>query len=150
MEHFTDEEAALLRKTLSSITADPGEAARIFYADLFRRAPETRDLFVNDMTRQGEKLIATLNAVVLQIQSLSSIEKEIEELGLRHVAYGVLPEQYAPVREALLAVLKNLLGNAYTAEQEAVWTKAYEAVAVTMTSAIEKRKSLQRLAAKSD
>jgi nitric oxide dioxygenase len=136
---FTDREVELLRHVLAIVSADSRRAARLFYENLFRNLPETRDLFVADITHQGDKLMATLNAVIIQIESWSAIEAQIEELGLRHVAYGVLPEHYAPTGEALRTVLVEVLGPDFTEECEEAWSKAYNAISDTMIAAINRR-----------
>ncbi len=136
---FSEEETKRLRYMLACVNSDPETAARLFYDHLFQMLPEVRDLFVSDMARQGDKLMATLNTVILQIDNWSSIETQIEELGLRHVAYGVLPEHYAPTSAALRAMFTELLGKEFSGDNEAAWNKAYNALASTMISAIERR-----------
>lgn len=138
---FTAQEADLLKQSLAAVSADPERAADLFYANLFHSTPNVRDLFVSDMTRQGNKLLATLTSVILQIDNWSSIEAQIKELGLRHVAYGVLPEHYAPTGQALRAMLADILGTEYSSDHDAAWAKAYDAMAHAMITAIELRKS---------
>ena len=131
-----------MKQSLAAVTADPGRAAALFYTKLFERLPEVHDLFVTDMTRQGAKLLATLNAVILQIDNWKAIEAQIEELGLRHVAYGVQPGHYAPTGLALRAMLAEILGSAFTDAHDAAWAKAYGAITHAMLTAIERRKSV--------
>ena len=53
-----------IRKTWSLAALNKMQVALIFYANLFRIAPETEALFKNDLTSQGEKLMDTLVFVV--------------------------------------------------------------------------------------
>ena len=53
-----------IRKTWSLAALNKMQVALIFYANLFRIAPETEALFKNDLTSQGEKLMDTLAFVV--------------------------------------------------------------------------------------
>jgi len=147
---ITTKEADLLKETLAAVSADPRRAADLFYDELFHRMPEARDLFVSDMSRQGDKLIATLNVVILQIQNWSSIETDVEDLGLRHVAYGVRPEHYAPTGAALYEMLQKILGDTFTDAHRAAWEKAYQVIANAMINAIEKRKSAPQVTATKD
>ena len=140
---FSTGEIDLLKQSLAAINADPRRAAAVFYDNLFRALPEARDLFVADMTRQGEKLMATLNVMIPQIGTWSVIDAQIEELGLRHVAYGVQPEHYAPTGQALRDMMAEVLGPAYTPEHDAAWAKAFNAIADGMVTALERRKSRQ-------
>lgn len=61
---MTPECLNFIRKTWSLAALNQAQAARIFYANLFRIAPETEVLFKNDLTSQGEKLMDTLTFVV--------------------------------------------------------------------------------------
>ncbi len=126
------------------LRADPLKASQIFYGNLFQNAPETQDLFLNNMARQGDKLIATLSAVILQIGNLSGLKPTIEELRLRHVAYGVQPEHYAAMGAALFRMLEDTLRDDYSAETQAAWEKAYAAISHLMIMAVENRKSQSR------
>ena len=141
---FSDSEQDLLKRSFAQIGAKPRQASEIFYANLFRIAPDTRDLFVNDMNRQGEKLIATLSSITLQIGNMERLRPAIEELGLRHVASGVLPEYYAATGTALFQMLEQVLGDDFSPEVRAVWEKAYAAITAIMVTAVENRKSPQR------
>lgn len=141
---FSNEEEALLKRSFGEISADPRRASQIFYKHLFQLAPETRELFLNDMDRQGDKLIATLSAVILQINNLPGLKPVIEELGLRHVAYGVLPEYYPVTGAALFHMLESVLQESFSAEMKAAWEKAYAIISHIMVMAVENRKSLNR------
>ena len=101
---LTPEQIDLIQESFADIAEAPGEAAAVFYATLFERAPQVRKLFVEDMERQGRKLINTLGVVVSQLDSLDAMMPVLEDLALRHPAYGVRPEAYAPVAEALRLV----------------------------------------------
>jgi hemoglobin-like flavoprotein len=142
---FSDDEQILLNRSFAQISAEPRRASKAFYAHLFQLAPSTRELFVNDMDRQGEKLVVTLSSIILQIGNLQQLKAKIEELGLRHVAYGVLPEHYSATGAALFQMLEHVLEDDFSPEVRAAWEKAYAAISETMIMAIENRKLPQRL-----
>jgi hemoglobin-like flavoprotein len=56
----------------------------------------------------------------------------LRQLGARHVDYGVLPEHYETVGQALLDTLAQGLGPAFTGEVEEAWREAYMLIADTM------------------
>lgn len=147
---FSEQEEALLKRSFAEISADPRKASQIFYEHLFRNAPDAQDLFLNDMARQGDKLIATLGTVILQIGNLANLKPTIEELGLRHVAYGVQPEHYPATGAALYKMLEDTLQDGLTAETRAAWEKAYAAISHVMVTAVENRKSAKPLSAWAD
>ena len=53
-------------------------------------------------------------------------------LGNSHVDYGVKPDQYAAVCDALVEAMKQSAGKAWTPEQETAWRDAYTTVADIM------------------
>ena len=56
-------------------------------------------------------------------------------LAVKHVDYGVKPEHYTIVGNALLRTLKKGLGAEFTAEVETAWTEAYRTLANIMKDA---------------
>lgn len=61
----------------------------------------------------------------------------IQDMGRRHVGYGVKPQHYDTVGEALLWTLDTGLGPAFTPEVKAAWTSAYTLLATVMKEAAE-------------
>jgi hemoglobin-like flavoprotein len=59
----------------------------------------------------------------------------VEELGRRHVAYGVRRKDYDTVGSALLWTLEVGLGPAFTAEARGAWAAVYSLLASTMQAA---------------
>lgn len=110
-------------------------AAEIFYARLFAIAPQVKPFFQGDMGEQGAKLMATLGAVVGGLGDLNATLPAARELAIRHVAYGVLPEHYPPVGEALIYALSEGLGDGFTPDIENAWLTAYGALSGAMIDA---------------
>ncbi len=59
----------------------------------------------------------------------------VEELGRRHVAYGVTEKHFEPVGAALLWTLEQGLGPDFSPPVKAAWTETYITVAGVMTKA---------------
>ena len=62
------------------------------------------------MSEQGKKLMQTINVAVAGLERLDRIKPVVEDLGRRHVSYGVKDEQCESVGEALLWILGQGLG----------------------------------------
>ena len=58
-------EAELLRKSFEQVQSDFDRFSTDFYDALFRRAPELRSLFRDDLAGQGMKFMTTLREVIL-------------------------------------------------------------------------------------
>ena len=132
---MTPAEIALVQSSFEKVLPIAPQAAALFYARLFERAPEVRALFKGDMEEQGRKLMATLAAVVQSLDRLQEILPVAKNLALRHVTYGVRPEHYAPVGAALLWTLEQGLGAAFTPDVAAAWRAAYGTLSAAMIQA---------------
>ena len=129
---LTSDERELIRDSFRSVSRNRRQAAARFYEILFDQAPQTRTLFVNDMEQQGAELMSKLGLIVAELQNLEGLAPVLEDLALRHVAYGVKPEHYPPVGAALVQMLAEFLGDDFTPETSTAWTKAYDDLSALM------------------
>ena len=72
------------------------------------------------------------------LDNLEAIVPAVQELGVRHVNYGVKEEDYATVGSALLSTLEAGLGDAFTPEVKEAWTITYTTLSTTMIDAANK------------
>ncbi len=129
-------EIKLVQDSFAKVVPIKDTAAALFYGDLFETAPEVKPYFAQtDMTRQGGQLMATLGVVVNGLRDLDAIVPVAQDLAVRHVAYGVQPEDYDSVGASLLRTLEKGLGEAFTDDVKQAWTKAYTTLASVMVSA---------------
>lgn len=84
--------------------------AESFYAKLFAAAPHLRPLFRSDLKSQSEKLIASLDAVVRNLEHPAENAAMLAALGRRHAGYGAKPEHYDIVIELLVDAMGEVLG----------------------------------------
>jgi hemoglobin-like flavoprotein len=87
------------------------------------------------MTEQRRKLMQMLTAAVKGLDRLDQLVPVVEELGRRHVGYGVADEHYDTVGAALLWTFEKGLGNAFTPEVKDAWIAVYGLLAGTMKNA---------------
>lgn len=120
----------LVRGTFKVVADQPEAVAQLFYNRLFEIAPEVQPLFAHiDIKEQGKKLMMTLSVAVNKLDDLDTLVLVLEDLGRRHVKYGVKDEHYAIVGEALLWTLEKGLGARFTPEVKQAWTNVYTLVA---------------------
>ena len=130
---MTKHQVTLVQKSWQAIELLGDDAAGVFYARLFAIAPDTAALFAaTDMRSQRAKLLITLRAVVSQIHDLKQMDTQLEELGRRHTAYGVRPEHYDVVGEALIWTLEQVLSPRFSEKLRAAWIEAYGMIASRM------------------
>jgi hemoglobin-like flavoprotein len=122
---MTPEQKQLVRKSWARLLPVKDDVAALFYRRLFERYPEVRAYFRGDMTEQGRKLMNMLDTAVNSLDDLHPLNESLQEMGKRHVAYGVKDEDYAKVAEALVWTLAQFLGNDFTADVKAAWIVTY-------------------------
>jgi hemoglobin-like flavoprotein len=69
---------------------------------------------------------------------LDTIVPAVQDLGRRHVKYGVKDKHYDTVGAALLWTLEQGLGDAFTPDVKSAWASAYGVLAGTMKDAAAK------------
>ncbi len=76
-----------------------------------------------------------LDYAVTGLDRLDTIAPTIQDLGKRHVGYGVKEEYYDTVGEALLWTLEQGLGSDFTPEVKDAWAEAYKLLSGVMINA---------------
>lgn len=110
-------------------------AADLFYTRLFELDPALRELFPADLKEQKRKLMAMLGTAVNALGNLSALVPVAQDLGRRHVGYGVQDAHYDTVGAALLWTLERGLGAAFDQKLRAAWAEVYTVLANTMKEA---------------
>jgi hemoglobin-like flavoprotein len=132
---LTEGEVQVVRDTFNLVAPRAEVAARIFYRRLFELDPSLRSLFHTDLNEQGRKLMQMLAAGVRLLDKPEALLPVVEDLGRRHVNYGVRDDHYDTVSHALLWTLAEILGPRCTEDVTAVWAKFYTALAGIMKGA---------------
>ncbi|MBL8925907.1 MAG: flavohemoprotein [Pseudonocardia sp.] len=130
-----DGPAALIRSSFAVVAPRADEIARHFFATLFGRLPETRDLFPVNMEVQRSRLLRGLVHVVQMVDQPAALLPFLEQLGRDHRKFGVVAEHYDAVGVALLDAIATIAGPAWTPEVEKAWTDAYATVSGAMRTA---------------
>ncbi|MEO0763940.1 MAG: globin family protein, partial [Pseudomonadota bacterium] len=122
---MTPEKVALVQESFKKVAPIADTAADIFYDKLFLMAPDVRPMFPEDMSEQKKKLMQMIGTAVSNLHQADIIVGAVEDLGRRHVGYGVEERHYDVVGAALLDTLAAGLGDAFTAEVKDAWTETY-------------------------
>ncbi len=132
---MTPEKIALVRSSWQQVLPIKDTAAQLFYGRLFELDPSLRSMFKGDMVEQGRKLMAIINTAVNSLDNLGPILGAVEDMGRRHVAYGVTEAHYDTVGSALIWTLGKGLGEQFTPEVEDAWVETYTTLASAMKQA---------------
>lgn len=131
----TTEQVELVQESFINVIPIASTAAEIFYARLFELDPELRGLFTGDMRSQGRKLMSMIGAAVNGLNNVDTLLPIVQDLGKRHIGYGVSDEHYNTVAAALLYTLKKGLGELWNDSLNEAWTAVYILLSSIMVDA---------------
>jgi methyl-accepting chemotaxis protein len=131
-----------LEKTFNLLAPRGQELVDRFYANLFANNPGVRPMFPQAMTEQKKKLLASLVLVMQHIRTPEKLRGPLQEMGARHVNYGTQPDHYPIVRDALVGVMAQMAGDAWTDQYANDWNTALDLVASIMIVGAEQARSV--------
>jgi len=132
---LTQKQIETVQETWEQVVPISDQAATLFYGRLFELDPQLKPLFSTDIKEQGRKLMTMITAAVRGLNDLGKLVPVVEDLGRRHVGYGVQDSHYDTVGAALLWTLEKGLGAAFTEEVKEAWATVYTVLATTMKKA---------------
>ena len=141
---MTPEQGLIVEHTWRAVLPVGDTFAELFYGRLFARDADLRRLFRDDMVEQGRNLTAMLSVAAANLAKPEKISVALRQLGKRHAAYGVRPEHFTLVEDALLFALEHALIDVFTAEVKAAWRAAYALLASMMLEEITPRFAVPR------
>ncbi|MFC9754876.1 globin domain-containing protein [Streptomyces sp. NPDC056921] len=125
-------DATLIHRTLAEISPVADQATSYFYALLFVRHPELRNLFPVAMDVQRDRLLRAILTAADRLDDARALAEYLGELGRGHRKYGTLPMHYPAVGEALMGALSRYATTTWNGETEAAWVRAYTAISQIM------------------
>ena len=139
----------LLEKSFALLAPQADRLVKEFYAELFRRHPQTKALFAGtDPAEQRKKLIGALQLVVSNVRQPEKLVGPLQKLGAKHVGYGAKPGHYGLVAAVLIDVMKSMAGSHWTAAIENAWREALSVVAGIMLKGAKGARVLSKSSSK--
>ena len=128
-----DEDIQIVEESWAQVSHAADEVARSFYAKIFELDADVARMFAGtDMTAQQTNLAKALDTVVSGLGDIDALRGPLQELGARHVAYGVSERDFVPVGEALLATLREGFCDVWNSSLESAWLAAWVFVSEQM------------------
>ncbi len=122
----------LIRDSFHRLQPDVAAASRLFYHRLFEIAPEFRAMFRSDMDGQGMRFMSTLGVIVQHLDDPQALRPYLERLAQGHAAYGVKPEHFQPMGQALILTMQEIIGEDFPEGAATAWEAAYDHLAREM------------------
>ncbi|NJM33703.1 MAG: hypothetical protein HC850_02215 [Rhodomicrobium sp.] len=140
---MTPAQMRLLQSSFPLIDQLSDEIGFSFYERLSERAPEVRRLFKTGDTVRSKILNTFAEFVAVQQRSLLTLPvtaskntevsiPAIAQLTERYSSYGVRPEHFPAIKDALLWSVNKHLGEGLDAETADIWSQAYDLMAEAM------------------
>src|SRR5438876_9427840 len=107
---MTGDQIYLLRRSFHRVEQQAQVAALVFYRRLFELYPKLRPLFRTEIEEQARKLMEMLALALSLSEQPDCLQRELREMGARHVGYGVRDEHYQTVGRAMFDMLAQVLG----------------------------------------
>jgi hemoglobin-like flavoprotein len=126
------DDAALIEASLELVAARLGDPAPLVYARLFAEFPELERLFVRDSrgTVRGNMLQTTLECLLDHAGPRAYASHFVGSERVNHEGLGVPPEMFDRFYAVVIATFRDALGEEWSAETDAAWTRAADALVV--------------------
>lgn len=123
-----------LQHSLDFLFSNKERFAERFYAKVFEKAPEARNLFRKNMQDQGRLLTHMLGGIVYSMSRPEHLETGLAFLGKSHAKYGVTKEHYPVVISSMMETIQEELGEHCTEKLLSAW----EQVLIYVTDEMKK------------
>ncbi|MCH8167941.1 MAG: hemin receptor [Proteobacteria bacterium] len=134
---LTTAQIGLIRDSFHRLQPDVETASELLYQRLFEIAPELRSMFRSDMAGQGMQFMSTLGLILRHLDDPRALRPHLEHLAQGHAAFGVKPEHFRPMGQALIWAMRETLGERFPAAAATAWEAAYEILALEMVQMAE-------------
>jgi NAD(P)H-flavin reductase/hemoglobin-like flavoprotein len=124
-------EAQLIAESWAAVKPEADKIAQYFYAHVFYGHPEVRAMFPVMIDIQRDRLLQALVRIIRSVDS-PELLPYLRQLGSDHRKFAVTPAHYRLVGESLIAALARYSSEAWNAEVEAAWRRAYHRAAQAM------------------
>jgi hemoglobin-like flavoprotein len=117
-----------------------------FFMRIFEIAPAALQLFSfkddpdlpnsPQLRKHAGEVMRTVGQAVAGLEDVAALVPVLQALGERHSGYGVVPNHFPIVGEALLWTLEQGLGDKWTPEVKTEWTEAWDLLVSLMSPAL--------------
>lgn len=128
----------LVKANVDSLGSNIDKLSQLFYRELFQIDINLKNVFPGNVVFLNRKF-ANMLATFKNTAHLEKITASVGKMGERHSQnYGVHPEHFASVEQALLLALRQYFGEKFTPELNAAWQSVFAEVSAIMKMAMEK------------
>ena len=129
---LTDKHIDIIKSTIPLLENAGPALTGHFYQRLFSHNPELQDIFNMANQHSGRQQVALFEAIAAyakNIENLAVLTTAVERIAQKHTSFNIKAPHYAIVGHHLIETLRELASEAFTADVEEAWTKAYQFLA---------------------
>lgn len=129
---LTEKDISLVKSTIPLLEQAGSAITEYFYNRMFKHNPELKDIFNMSNQKTGKQKVALFEAIAAyakNIENLAALTTAVERIAQKHTSFNIQPAHYQIVGHHLLATLRELAPDAFTAEIEEAWANAYQFLA---------------------
>lgn len=131
----------LVRHSCSDVPEGSTLLAGSFYRNLFKMAPELREMFADDLGPQQQRMADALLAVVRHLDTPDEIAEYLQQLGAQHHRQlGVRPEHYPHIGRALVRAVSEV-SPSWTSSMSSSWVLVYRWITAHMLAGADEAAS---------
>ena len=129
---LTENQIQLIEESFAAVAPRGAALVARFYERLFEDYPQVKPMFKSEPHARQKMLLGALVLVVENLRKPEKMKPALEQLGVKHNDYQVVPEQYQAVGSTLLKTLAEFAGDIWGSELEDAWGAAYGAISQQM------------------
>lgn len=140
---LTDLQVQMIRSSWEKVLPNKKDHGELLFHKVFQIAPHLKDLFPfgSDLAdpKFTEHALNVMNAIDLAVQNLDNPDvliPKLKALGRAHAMFDLTETEFGYVGQALLSVLEEGLGDAFSPKLKAAWVATYAIITDVMLGAI--------------
>ena len=134
---LTADEVKTLRWAWARVRSLQDQAGELMYRRFFELAPDAAALFGREVAIHGRTFMAAMSGIIDVIDRQDRLTGVLRRLAHAHAGVGVKGGHYAAMGDALVWMLREEIGPAFTAEDEALWREMWVQLLDDMIAATE-------------
>ena len=129
---LTDKQIEIIRESYQRLIPEVDRVSLEFYKDLFGREPKLKAMFRDDLEEQGMRFMSAIGVIVENLDDPTRLKEKVDLLSDGHAAFGIKPEAYRSMEEALVDTFAHALGEKFTNPVELAWRSAFRQICDAM------------------
>lgn len=131
---LSKDDIKIIQDSYKKLSDKHQETGDYLYNHLFKSSPDVSNIFKGDMKEQSMTLMKMIKTVVEGLNNVQIIMPAIQQMGNRHIDYGVSSDHFKHFKSSLLYAIEKVLGPDFNSNVKNSWSKLYDVLEEIMRS----------------